>query len=82
MQTIHYGRRRLAFSNGRVVPTSTAHTVRAYPGEDEAAFVERLLAECDAVQGTIEIVFKGGFPEYAVVTIEQGPFTLGQERSS
>ncbi|NLF67315.1 MAG: hypothetical protein GX579_22225 [Chloroflexi bacterium] len=71
MQTIHYGRRRLAFSNGRAVPTSTTHTVRAHEGEDEAAFVQRLLAEWDADRGTIEIVFKGGSPDYAVVTIEQ-----------
>lgn len=71
MQTIHYGRRRLAFSNGRAVPTSTMHTVRAYRGEDETAFVQRLLDEWDADRGIIEIVFKSGFPEYAVVTIEQ-----------
>lgn len=79
MPTIHYGRRRLAFSKGRAVPTSTTHTVRAFPGEDEAAFVERLLAERDADHGTIEIVFKNGLPEYAVVTIEQGPFAQGAE---
>jgi hypothetical protein len=77
MQTIDYGRRRLAFANGRVVLTSTTHTIRALPGEDETSFVERLLADSDAVQGTIEIVFKGGYPEYAVVTIEQAPLAFG-----
>jgi hypothetical protein len=75
MQTIHYGRRRLAFSNGCAVPTSTMYTVRAHSAEDEAAFIQRLLDECDADQGTIEIVFKGGFPEYAVVTVEQTMLT-------
>ncbi len=79
MQTIHYGRRRLAFAHGRAVPTSTTHTIRAHEGEDEAAFVQRLLDEWDADQGTIEIVFKGGFPEYAVVTIESSAISEDAE---
>jgi hypothetical protein len=69
MQTILYGRRRLAFSNGRVVPTSTMLTVQANPEEDESAFIQRLLRECTAEEGTIEIVFKGGHPQYAIITI-------------
>jgi hypothetical protein len=69
MQTILYGRRRLSFSHGRAVHTCTIHTVQANPEEDEAAFVQRLLAECSASEGTIEIVFKAGQPQYAVLTV-------------
>jgi hypothetical protein len=69
MQTITYGRRRLAFSKGSVVHTSTVLTIRAEDGEDEAAFTQRLLRTCANCEGTIEIVFRAGAPEYAVITI-------------
>lgn len=78
MQTITYGRRRLAFSRGSVVHTSTVLTIRAEDGEDEATFTQRLLRTCADSEGTIEIVFRAGAPEYAVVTIspngENGQF--------
>ncbi|MDT8306460.1 MAG: hypothetical protein RRC07_11030 [Anaerolineae bacterium] len=69
MQTIVYGRRRLAFCKGNAVHTGTTLTVRAVAGEDEVAFTRRLLAECAESEGTIEIVFRAGVPEYAIVTI-------------
>jgi hypothetical protein len=73
MQPIQYGRRRFSFSNGRALHTSTIVTVQANTDENECAFTQRLLAECSAKEGTIEIVFKAGIPQYAVVTI--GPDT-------
>lgn len=78
LQTITYGRRRLAFARGSVVHTSTVLTIRAEADEDEAAFTQRLLEECIGSEGTIEIVFRAGAPEYAVITIsmhkENGQF--------
>lgn len=69
MQTIAYGRRRLSFCRGNAIPTSTILTIRAEEGEDEVAFTRRLLAECGESEGTIEIVFRAGVPEYAIITI-------------
>ena len=40
-------------------------------GEDEDAFTERLMRKYGNHQGTIEIVFKGGQPDYAIITLEQ-----------
>jgi hypothetical protein len=68
MQTIQYGRRRFSFSNGRARHTSTILTVQAGADEDECTFTQRLLAAYSAKEGTIEIVFKAGIPQYAVVT--------------
>jgi hypothetical protein len=69
MQTILFGRRHLSFSNGSAVHTRTTVTVRANPGEDEHAFTQRLLAQCNGREGTIEIIFRAGVPEYAIITI-------------
>lgn len=69
METISFGRRRLSFCNGTAVHTSTTVTVRAFLNEDEPAFTNRLLKTYCDEKGSIEIVFKAGRPEYAIITI-------------
>lgn len=68
MESIQYGRRHISFSNGKAVFTGTSLTEKAFPGEDEEAFTTRLLRTYHRKRGTIEIVFKAGSPEYAVIT--------------
>ncbi len=70
MKVIDYGRRRFTFSNGKKVMTSTSITERSLTGEDEEAFTERLMKKYGKQQGTIEIVFKGGQPHYAIITLQ------------
>jgi len=70
MKVINYGRRRFTFANGKKVITSTSITERSFSGEDEQAFTDRLMEKYGNQQGTIEIVFKAGRPDYAVITLE------------
>jgi hypothetical protein len=70
MDRIKFGRRCLLFQNGAAVLTSTSVTERARRGEDERAFTKRLLETFCEEEGTIEIVFKAGRPDYAIVTIK------------
>lgn len=70
MDKIRFGRRHLTFRHGAVKLTSTSRTERAYPGEDEHAFTNRLIDTYGDREGTIEIIFKSGRPEYAIVTIK------------
>ena len=69
MKVIQYGRRKFAFDNGKTVITSTSVTERSLYGEDEEAFVCRLLEKYGNSRGAIEIVFKAGRPDYAIITI-------------
>ena len=69
MDRIRFGRRRLDFRNGTVVIKSTSVTERAHRGEDEEEFTNRLLETYSDEEGTIEIVFKAGRPDYAIITI-------------
>lgn len=71
MKFINYGRRRFTFRKGKKIITSTSVTERSLRGEDEEAFTERLMKKYGNQQGTIEIVFKGGQPDYAIITLEQ-----------
>ena len=68
MSRIKYGRLRLSFRNGTAVHTSTSVTERALPNEDEHTFTKRLLQMYRHREGTMEIIFKAGHPEYAVIT--------------
>lgn len=68
MQILRYGRKRLAFSQGNTTLVSISVTERCHEGEDEHAFTERLLAKYGQRQGTLEIVFKSGKPDYAIIT--------------
>ena len=71
MKVINYGRRRFTFRKGKKIITSTSITERSLRGEDEETFAERLMKKYGDQQGTIEIVFKGGQPDYAIITLEQ-----------
>ena len=68
METIRYGRRKLTFAKGTCLLTSTSVTERSLVGEDEEAFITRLMKMYSNRKGTIEIVIKDGKPDYAIIT--------------
>jgi hypothetical protein len=71
VKRISFGRRKFSFSYGRAVLKSTSVTERALIGENEQSFTERLLRIYGDQQGTIEMVFKNGRPDYAILTFRQ-----------
>jgi hypothetical protein len=48
--------------------TSTSVTERSLTGEDEEAFITRLMGMYGNRKGTIEVVIKSGKPDYATIT--------------
>lgn len=72
MQTIRFGRKIYSFGEDGAVLTSTSVTEKALPDEDEMTFTRRLLEKYKGQQGTIELVFKRGRPDYAIITL-RGP---------
>ena len=71
-RVIKFGRRKFTFSNGKVKLESTSVTERALASEDEETFTNRLLQLYGQREGTIEIVFRRGQPDYAIITFSQG----------
>ena len=69
---IKFGRRKFSFSDGKVELESTSVTERALASEDEETFTNRLLQLYSNREGTIEIVFRRGQPDYAIITFSQG----------
>jgi hypothetical protein len=70
MNELHsFGRKTLSFAKGVSFLTKTAITEKSLAGEDECTFTQRLLNKYCDDEGTIEIVFKHGRPDYAIVTI-------------
>jgi hypothetical protein len=69
MQAIQYGRKTFSFGEGSTVLTSTCVTEKAMSGEDETAFTRRLVKKYGDQRGSIEVVFKNGRPDYAIVTL-------------
>jgi hypothetical protein len=70
MEHIKYGRRIFSFGDGDAVLKSTSVTEKAMPGEDEMAFTRRLLRKFEGQRGTIEVVFKSGRPDYAIIIFD------------
>ena len=68
MQAIKYGRKVFSFDDGGAVLESTCITEKAMQGEDESAFTQRLVQKYNGRRGTIEVVFKRGRPDYAIIT--------------
>ena len=71
-RVIRFGRRIFTFSNGEVELKSTSVTERALASEDEETFTNRLLQLYCQREGTIEIVFRRGKPDYAIITFDHG----------
>ena len=68
MDDIKFGRRIFFFDKGDTVLKSTSVTEKALPGEDEMAFTRRLVEKYKDERGTIEVVFKRGHPDYAIIS--------------
>jgi hypothetical protein len=70
MMKVIFGRRKYSFSGGAVELTGTSITERSLKGEGENAFTRRLMKLYGNRKGTIEIVFKMGNPDYAIVSFD------------
>jgi len=68
MDHIKFGRKIYSFDNGDVVLKSTSVTEKALPNEDERTFTRRLVEKYQDQRGVIEVVFKRGHPDYAIIT--------------
>jgi len=68
MKAVKFGRRKFTFGNGKAELMATSITVRSRVGEAEEAFKGRLLEMIGSEKGTIEIVYKRGQPDYAIIT--------------
>ena len=68
MEHIKFGRKVFSFGQGGTVLKSTSVTEKALSGEDEIAFTCRLVEKYEGQHGTIEVVFKRGRPDYAIIT--------------
>jgi hypothetical protein len=71
MQAMKYGRKTFSFAEGETVLTGMRVTEKALSGEDEVSFTRRLLEKYKGRRGTLEVVFKNGHPDYAIVTFIQ-----------
>jgi hypothetical protein len=65
----NFGRKSLSFAKGVASLTKISITEKSLLGEDEKAFTQRLLKKYGNDQGTMEIVFKNGRPDYAIITL-------------
>jgi uncharacterized surface anchored protein len=68
MEHVDFGRKVFSFGDGNSVLKSTVVTEKARTEEGEVAFKQRLLHKYHGREGTIEIVFKRGRPDYAIIT--------------
>lgn len=64
-----FGHKLFSVADGNIELTATTITEKALPFEDEKHFLDRLLAKYDGHDGKIEIVYKRGQPEYAIVSL-------------
>ncbi len=71
MQKMRFGRKKYSLKKGKPILESTSVTVRTLPREDEEAFTERLIKLYGHREGTVEMVFKAGQPDYAVITFTE-----------
>lgn len=69
MGVVKYGRKTYSFIEGKTIHTGTTITEKSLPGETEQEFTARLTKKYIDQKGTLEVVFKGGRPDYAIVTI-------------
>jgi hypothetical protein len=60
----------MSFARGTAKLEQITLTEKAFPGEEETQFVDRLLQRYRDKNGTFQIVFKNGRPDYAIVTLE------------
>lgn len=76
VKKVTYGRKRFLFTEGVPTLESMSITEKSLKGEDETQFTERLMKQYRDQQGTIEIVFKAGQPDYAIITFTSGESTM------
>jgi len=71
MKSLQYGRKIFSFAEGVAVHKSTSVIEKPVLGEDEKSFSERLVKKYRSQQGTFEIIFKKGRPDYAIIYLPE-----------
>jgi len=71
MKRVKYGRKTFTIVKGTAVLKSTEITEKPLQHEDEKAFTQRLLHKYGHRQGTVEIVFRNGRPNYAILRFSE-----------
>lgn len=71
MHKMRFGRKKYSLKKGKPILESTSVTVRTLPREDEETFTKRLIKMYGHLEGTVEMVFKAGRPDYAVITFSE-----------
>ena len=71
MDIVNYGRKIFSLNKGTAVHTTTAITEKPLLNEGEKAFTRRLIEKYGHHQGTVEIIFRNGHPNYAVITFSE-----------
>ena len=69
IKKIIFGRKRFSFAEGVPTLESISITEKPLRGEDEDQFTQRLARRYGNRYGEIEIVIKGGYPNYAIITL-------------
>jgi hypothetical protein len=64
-----FGRKTLTFTKGEAALEKVTVVEKPLPSETEATFTQRLLTKYQSKQGMMEIVFKDGRPDYAIITL-------------
>lgn len=59
----------LSFANRKLALKKVKLIEKPFPEENEDTFIQRLLDKYHGQRGTLEIVFKNGRPEHAIVTL-------------
>ena len=67
MEIVRYGRKTFSIVRGIAVLECTEITEKPLRHEDEKEFTQRLLQKYGHLQGTVEIVFRDGRPNYAIL---------------
>jgi hypothetical protein len=69
-QKVFFGRKRFSFSEGVQTLESMSITEKPLHDENEDRFMQRLARQYKNRHGEIEVVIKGGRPDYAIITIK------------
>ena len=67
---IPVARKTLAFGGGETSIKKMSLTEKPLTSEDEETFTQRLLRKYGKRRGTIELVLKNGYPDYAIITLD------------
>lgn len=69
IRLVGFGSKLISFSKRGASLTKVCITEKPLAGEDEDAFVQRLLSKYSAQEGRLEVIFRNGLPVHAIITL-------------